>query len=71
MTNIDVGDEVRFAETSTTFIVFFKDGDLISGLNGRGDMFCDKLSSKWVKTGRHFPEVKELLSIIKAEEAKA
>lgn len=64
MSDIRVGDEVRYVNSLRTFVVAFCDGDRISGFNARGDMFVDKLSCKWMKTGRYFPEMRALLEKI-------
>lgn len=64
MNDILVGDEVRYVNGVRTFVVAFCDGARISGFNAQGDMFVDKLSYRWMKTGRHFPEMQELLAKI-------
>lgn len=63
--DIRVGDEVRYVNSDRTFVVSAVDpSGMISGFNARGDMFCDKSPLCWMKTGRHFPEMAELLEKI-------
>lgn len=63
--SICVGDEVRYVNSDRTFVVSHVDpSGLINGFNARGDMFADKNPLRWMKTGRHFPEMAELLAKI-------
>lgn len=69
---IHVGDEVQYslAGYEYTFIVFGKENDVLYGMRtDKEDMdytceawdYCNKSDSTLEKTGRHFPEVAELL----------
>ena len=62
MNDFRVGDEVRYVESDRTFvIVTVAPNGLICGFNAQGDMFVDKSPVRWMKTGRYFPEVTDLL----------
>ena len=48
------GDEVKYRQSDTTFVVTKVDGQFINGFSSDGSQFCDKHSCNWEKTGRHF-----------------
>ncbi|MBR1723769.1 MAG: hypothetical protein IJ723_01940 [Ruminococcus sp.] len=66
---IRVGDEVAFHHTDgrpDTVVVITHVGTdgFIDGMNAKGDLYCDKDPTYWTKTGRHFPQVEELLAAL-------
>ena len=69
---IKVGDEVAFhhddGRPDTVVVVTYigQDG-FIDGMDGRGTQYAHKNPKKWTKTGRHFPEIAEVLAKMKEE----
>ena len=62
MNDFEIGDEVRYVESDRTFVIIrVERNGLICGFNEKGDAFIDKSPLRWMKTGRHFPEVADLL----------
>ena len=60
-----VGDEVQYIGEPTKFVItsIGFDGKL-NGIGLDGVAFCDKVSDKWKKTGRHFPEAEALMNAL-------
>ena len=69
---IKVGDEVAFrhddGRPDTVVVVTYLGADgFIDGMDGRGTQYAHKNPKKWIKTGRTFPEVSDLLEKMKGE----
>ena len=71
---IHVGDEVYCKYRPHVKFVVTKTDDMghtgytLNGFSINGEQFCDKDASRWVKTGRHFPEIAEVLEKMKEGE---
>lgn len=69
---IKIGDEVAFhhddGRPDTVVVVTYigQDG-FIDGMDGRGTQYAHKNPKKWAKTGRHFPEIAEVLKKMREE----
>ena len=67
---IKVGDEVAFyyIDSKKPVIIIvtrIDDNGFFDGMNWKGEPYVHKDLSRWTKTGRHFPQVKELLEKMK------
>lgn len=70
---IKVGDEVAFhhddGRPDTVVVVTYIGSDgYIDGMDGRGTQYAHKNPDRWTKTGRHFPEVADLLEKMREPE---
>ena len=65
MEDFKIGDEVIYSGRSRTFVITYIDyGGKLSGIGKDGIAFCDKNPKNWSKTGRCFPEAKQLMDAL-------
>ncbi len=64
---IKVGDEVECLETGCTYIIHEINGKDVIGYNFKRQYTCYGEKNDFKKTGRHFPQVEELINAMKGE----
>ena len=62
---IKVGDEVKSLDTGLAYIIHGIDGKYVEGYNFKSRLTCYRNKNDFKKTGRHFPQIAELLKAMK------
>ena len=62
---IKVGDEVESLCTGNTFIIYEINENYVKGYNFNSRVTCYSEKNNFKKTGRHFPQIKELIEAMK------
>ena len=66
---IKVGNEVKSLITGRTYIIYEIDGKVVKGYNFESqDTCCSDKNDCFKKTGRHFPQITELIEAMKGEQ---